>query len=269
MSTKKRAVRIEPTCVRKSRAKKEKRASGPDQGPPLPQAKCVFVSGKTSCVGLGVYEITRALRDVDPNVSVNDLFIKSETGIDVKDDRNGALLDNLFNSSAIDAREEGDRVMFRRKPNLSIQDCRTLKAAINSSWARDKMTLSTKDLSNTYRGVEKDVERLVEDGDVGSLNLDGCPIFFKRLQGTSASSSIKDLWHSIEVPKGDRLQEKLVESRLLTKEELDVRAARDKLERDKAKADADQAAADKKARKMPIIRKVTNAHLQLPFFDGS
>ena len=126
------------------------------------------------------------------------------------------------------------------------------------------MTIATKDLANTYKGVEKDVERLVEDGDVSSLSLDGSSIFFKRLPGTPASSCIRDLWNSVAVPKGHLLQDALVSQNILTRDEVDVREARMKQHREKEKMEADQAAAAKKARKRPIIRKVTNTHLEMP-----
>ena len=267
MSTKKQAIRIEPTCVRKVRAKKEK-LSQDNQKDPTAKAQCLFESGKTSCLGSAIYLIKKALQPFDPQQTVSDLFIKAETGIDVMHPRNEDLLNSLLQNALIDAQWHGERVIFKRKPHLGIQDCDTLKEAIDSSWGGNKMTIATKDLFDTYREVEKDVERLAEDGDVGSLSLDGSSIFFKRLQGAPASSCIKELWHSVAVPKGHLLQEALVSRKMLTRDEVDVREARMKNEREKEKMEADQAAAAKKARKMPVIRKVTNTHLELPRPEG-
>lgn len=226
--------------------------------------RCVFVSGKVSCVNVGIYEITKALRPIEVRVSVDDQFIKSETGIDVKDGRNADLLQSLEESAFIDIRCVDDRIMLKRKPNLGIQDCYTLKEAIDTSWGGDKMTMETKDLDNTYRGVENDAERLAQDGEVGFLSLGESSIFFKRLQGAPASGYIKDLWHSVDVPKGDSLQDELVKRRILTPAEVKERAARIKKERDKKKMESDRATAAKQMRKMAVIRKVTNTHLQLP-----
>ena len=164
--------------------------------------------GKTSNIG-SVYEVKKALQYFDAHQTVDDLFIKAETGIDVKHEQNEHLLRKLMTNESIDVQWHGERVIFKRKPNLGIQDCSTLKQVIDSSWGGEKMTVRTKDLADTYRGVEKDVERLVEDGDVSSLHNteDGSQIFFKRLHGTPASSCIKDLWNG--VPKGHLLQDNL------------------------------------------------------------
>lgn len=264
MSTKKRAIQIEPTCVRRARSKKEK----PLQDKPTEKAVFTFESGRTSCIGSGVYAIKRALEHFDPHDTASDLFIKAETGIDVTHSKNKDLLDNLFKTPSIDVQQQGERIIFKRNPHLGIQDCDTLKQAIDSAWSGNKMTIAMKDLSDTYREVERDVERLAEDRDVSSLHIDGSSIFFKRLQGTSASSCIKDMWHNVEVPKGHLLQDALVDRRILTRDEVDVREARMKSEREKEKMEADQAAAAKKPRKMPIIRKVTNTHLELPRPEG-
>lgn len=268
MSTKKRAIRIEPTCVRKARAK-EQLVQDHHSAVPAPNQQCVYESGKKGFIGSGVYEVKKALQHLGPQQTVDDLFIKAETGIDVQHEQNQHLLHRIMDNPSIEAQWHAERILFKRVPHLGIEDCNTLKEAIDSSWSGNKMTIATTDLANTYKGVEKDVERLVEDGDVSSLSLDGSSIYFTRLQGAPASSCVKDLWNGVAVPKGHMLQDALVSRKVLTREEVDAREARMKRERDKEKMEADQAAAAKKARKMPMIRKITNTHLQLPLPDFS
>ena len=98
----------------------------------------MFESGKKGFVGSAVFEVKRALKYLDPQQTVNDLFIKAETGIDVKCEQNEHLLNSLMHNTFIDAWWQGDRVLFKRKPHLGIEDCSTLKKAIGSSWGGEK-----------------------------------------------------------------------------------------------------------------------------------
>lgn len=246
-----KTLTIESRAARKARAATEVKAEQPVY---------VFLQdSNTLSTHHALFLVIQCTRDLDVGQTVDCGFVARETGIDVCDARNANFLETLKGHANLNVQSTDSGVRISRRASFGIVDKDTLLQEIRRRRTGAVMTITKKDLENTYRGACQDLDNLVFSGEVEEIK--SLPsVYCARLPGAQASPAARALWHSVTVPKGHLLQDTLVQRRILTKEEIAERLQRSKRLRNETKQ---RSQAQKQPRPI-VVRKVTNTHLAPP-----
>jgi len=137
-----------------------------------------------------------------------------------------------------------------------------LSRAVVSGVPRSELVATKEQPQACYEGVEADIEKLIREGRAVAIERPDTRdrVLFAPTAAKQAPAGLRAAWAAVEVPRGDDLQAALVQRKLLSKEELEVRRAR-KAAAIKAREEAKRAAKPKRER--VGSRKITNTHLDL------
>jgi len=155
---------------------------------------------------------------------------------------------------------------LRYRPKHGVRDAAMLAAllsrAVVSGVPRSELVATKEQPQACYEGVEADIEKLIREGRAVAIERPDTRdrVLFAPTAAKQAPAGLRAAWAAVEVPRGDDLQAALVQRKLLSKEELEVRRAR-KAAAIKAREEAKRAAKPKRER--VGSRKITNTHLDL------
>ena len=193
--------------------------------------------------------------------------------VDLAHPHNAAFLDCLKSNRIINVEKSSDGCTYiSRRPTLCVNDAKSLRTLVlvdlplGNVAERDKAGafgarwgITCSDLQETYAGVRRDLEEMVTDGELVSLAFNGTNgerVYFRNPGGVQASSFLRDLWHSVELPRTQKeIVQYLTKSKLRDQSEVHKRLRDDVAMREqdpvvlKAKALEAKKAARKQAKK--------------------
>ena len=186
-----------------------------------------------------IYQLLEYLKSRDDEYGeVSVAEIKEALGYDLSDERNDRFRESLRGNRAFlvtfpdDDESVWDGFKVQRKDPLGIYNKKGLQRLFAERLPRgrefvtdrgdSRLTITEKELSESYRDVGRDIDHLIEEHKICTLPVSASSkerVFFPAVPGVSASPSICKLWHSIKVPQStEELEEKLLENGVLSKE---------------------------------------------------
>ncbi|EOD24661.1 hypothetical protein EMIHUDRAFT_435429 [Emiliania huxleyi CCMP1516] len=235
--------------------------------------------GGTLPMGKALYLVQSFLQGRERHAEASVEQIREAVGINIDPGANPQLHDALTESEHVEVVPAAGVLRLRYRPKHGVRDAAMLAAllsrAVVSGVPRSELVATKEQPQACYEGVEADIEKLIREGrrtetlDASQMLARAVAIerpdtrdrvLFAPTAAKQAPAGLRAAWAAVEVPRGDDLQAALVQRKLLSKEELEVRRAR-KAAAIKAREEAKRAAKPKRER--VGSRKITNTHLDL------
>jgi hypothetical protein len=206
--------------------------------PELPN-EVVMDDGSTLGFPAATHKILEVLRCFSSYNHIGECVLSKHSGVLLSDPQNQYFKEVISKNILISTFEcdEGgtlykleQRVHVENKADLvDLFRNRLPSGQVKTDGGLSAVAVSEEHLKGAYRGIECDIDRLVSEGVIDVLRApsrDKRDIFFPSARGVSAPPSLRDLWHSINVPDEKTLRKALVDAKLRTEEEFEARDKR-------------------------------------------
>lgn len=179
-----------------------------------------------------LFEIHEFL-EAQPNCGyVSADFFRQVFDIDLVNPSNADFLRRIEQNPAIVVeRIQGRGLQLRRDPPYGVTNKEALRNLI-FGLPNGRLGLPASCLNGTYRGVHRDLNEMVEDGDLvavpSTAHKDSDLVYFKNPHVQTASGLLRGLWDSVAIPDTDKeVQAYLIRNKLRRTEVYAERAARE------------------------------------------